>query len=537
MIGALKGVTKVQFDMTGINQLPSGNWRVRKQYKRKILGGVYKSLEQAVGDRDAILRKLADEDFVPSDGTSVAELGPRFLRARKGNRNHRNDRQRWERHVAKAEYAKRLLGTVTRGDILDWLADLHATETAYENRENKPLSWQTRKHLLILVRRFFTWAVDRNYRPDNPALGIRVELEDGDEEEGYQKGWYLDPVEQAELLALASDDPERHLIAFAMGTGLRLGELLCLHRDDVHVDDQRPFVEVKYGSWDPTSQRFRSPKSRKGVRKTRVVPLFGMALEATRAWLEILPFFTKKNPRGLMFPTRRGALRTKAPKVWAKVQERFGVRTRLGRRVWWHLLRHTFASSLVAGWWGGRRALDEVRTLMGHSSVKVTEMYAHLADQRVHDIGTEIQAGWASRHVVVTTPENSREYPEGTRPSKPRVAGSSPAGRAPLTLWIFRVFAIDGPVAISRLGASWTTLGPSGTLIALAGSAGTGCAGATSCSGKKRRRSISARRYSGARWPYTSVVIRGSLWRRMRCTAAGFAPDIINREAVVCRRS
>jgi site-specific recombinase XerD len=131
-----------------------------------------------------------------------------------------------------------------------------------------------------------------------------------------------------------------------------------------------------------------------------------------------------------MFPTRRGALRTKAPEVWASVKEGFGIRPRIGRLVWWHLLRHTFASSLVAGWWGGKRTLDEVRTLMGHSSVKVTEMYAHLADERVRDIGTEMQAAWTTRHAVVTGSGIPREKPGKKGPSKSPVVRSSRTGRA-----------------------------------------------------------------------------------------------------------
>jgi integrase len=281
--------------------------------------------------------------------------------------------------------------------------------------------------VLVLVRRFFAWALDRDYVAANPALGIKPEQDDREDEDGYHAGWYLTREQQVNVIRLAGADPERHLIAFAMGTGLRLGELLCLHIDDVDLDGPNPRVVVKWGSWDPKGRRFRSPKGR----KTRTVPLFGMALDAVREWTAALPAFAKRNPLGLMFPTRRGALRTKAPKVWATVQESFGVCPRIGRRIWWHLLRHTFASSLVAGWWGApRRMLDEVRTLMGHSSVKVTEKYAHLSDQTVDNIGTEMRAAWSTCHDVVTTAKIPRETLKDTRSSKPPVAGSNPAGRA-----------------------------------------------------------------------------------------------------------
>ena len=56
--------------------------------------------------------------------------------------------------------------------------------------------------------------------------------------------------------------------------------------------------------------------------------------------------------------------------LWA-AQKRAGL-----RRIKWHELRHSYASILVSG--GAPLAL--IRGLLGHSSVKMTERYAHLAE-------------------------------------------------------------------------------------------------------------------------------------------------------------
>lgn len=48
------------------------------------------------------------------------------------------------------------------------------------------------------------------------------------------------------------------------------------------------------------------------------------------------------------------------------------------RRIGWHVLRHTFASHLVMRK-APIKAVQEVQELMGHSTVQMTERYAHLS--------------------------------------------------------------------------------------------------------------------------------------------------------------
>ncbi len=412
----------LNLDMRNITPLPSGGFRVRIERAGEVLGGTSATPEEAAALRDALKRQIADDDLVPATGRTIAELGNEFLASRSGNRSSKDDGGRWRKHVASSPLGKRVPSTVSVKDVVTWVAALQTKKTSYDpkkhgKRETKPLSWQTRKHALNLLRRFFVWAVEQEHATVNPCLGLKVARRDGDEGEGYQEGWYLDASEQAKAFEILNDDPERWIVAFAIGTGLRQGEQWCLHLEDVHVDGDDPHALVRFGSWDAKRKRYRSPKGRAGDKKTRRVPLFGLALDAAREWLKVLPTYAPHNPHGLMFPTpaaekdgtdghrdyRGGARRMgKPPACWAKVVAALDI-PRLGRKPWWHLLRHTCASSLVSGWWGQRWRLEDVRAVLGHSSVKVTERYAHLVPNVVQGVASAAHVAWESRHGAVTT--------------------------------------------------------------------------------------------------------------------------------------
>jgi integrase len=108
----------------------------------------------------------------------------------------------------------------------------------------------------------------------------------------------------------------------------------------------------------------------------RVVPLLPAAVEITKRWLALLPSYAKNNPEGLLFPTPRGCRRQRSKNYgWEAVC----TAAKNKRPVRWHDLRHTCGSSLIAGWWGRAWSIIEVRDRLGHSSVEVTELYAHLA--------------------------------------------------------------------------------------------------------------------------------------------------------------
>lgn len=413
-------------DMRNIERLPSGNFRVCIEHRGERITGTVATYEAAVELRDELKRQIVDGELAPTKGATAKDLGPRFLGSRLGNRDADNESSRWHRHVARGAWARKAVGAVTRADGLAWLKSLRRRQTEPPpnsdpkkrgGRRAETLSWQTRKHCVNLARAFFEWAIDEQLLEVNPFEGLVVEREDGDEDGGYQETWYLDADEQKKLLAIwdtfqDTRRREKWIVAFALGTGLREGEQWCLHLSDVHLDVPEPHIVVRYGSWDRLKKRFRSPKGRKGEKRARVVPLFGLGLEAARAWKAQLSTYAPKNPLGLMFPTERGKLRDKPPRSWPDAVQTFGALPRIGRPIWWHLLRHACASSLVSGWWWMRWSLEDVSKVLGHTDVRTTQIYAHLAPKAVHDTALRAHAAYlGSSHGAPTAQRPAARSP------------------------------------------------------------------------------------------------------------------------------
>lgn len=346
--------------------------RVRVQGRRIDLG-THPTEAAAEAVRRGFLVAQA-RGAVPTGELTLEGWGERWLNAREadGVRSIRDDRNRWKNHVARAPFIDWPLRAIERRDVKAWLRGL----------SQKGLGWQTRKHCLNLLRGCLRTAVDDELLEQNPARGLTVE-KPADAVDGWT---YLRPEEQTRLATCPAPGRteeerlhahgDRLLALIAMGTGLRQGELWNLELRDVHLDDPAgPWLYVRWGS------PGKAPKNG----KPRRVDLFGIGLAALREWLELLPAYASRNRLKLACPTERGCRRqrNKQPRRWRALLAAAQLATPSSREdrqpVRWHDLRHTCASSLLCGWWGRRWAREEIRDLLGHSSLEQTERYAHLA--------------------------------------------------------------------------------------------------------------------------------------------------------------
>jgi integrase len=238
---------------------------------------------------------------------------------------------------------------IRSSDIEHFLADLRRRgfKPATANRYLARLS--------SMMKKGRAWG----YRDDNPIEFIERFKEQrlGDR--------YLETEEFRDLLEAC--DPElRCLVLVAANTGMRRGELLALHRQD--IDLERGYLRV----------RADHSKTSEG----RVVPLNSDVIKALKA----LP------PRsdGCVFPFKD------FPRFrWDRVRRKLGwmdsENPRL-RRWRFHDLRHHAASRLVMA----DVPIAKVAKILGHKELMTTQRYAHLADdslfeavERIASAGTQ----------------------------------------------------------------------------------------------------------------------------------------------------
>ncbi len=422
------------------DELPQGIDRVGDKFRARAGAGrarvskVFATLDEAITFRTIANQERGRGAMVFADGMTVEEWGRTWLPRRRARASYSNDRQRWATHVVPF-FGKLPLVGVTRRDVKAWLRKLEAT-----------LAVRTARNCRSLLSVALREAVDDELLDSNPCDGVKV---DGSLPP-ISDDWYLFPDEQAALLEACGDDPERSIVSLALGAGIRRAELFSLHVRDVHLEEAAPYLMIRFGGFSKGG-KLKTPKNG----KPRRVALFGIALEAARYWLEALPVYAPTNPHGLLFPCPSGARRVYSrdtPAIWSKARTAV---TRIDP--WWHLLRHTCASSLVAGWWGPAWSLEAVSAFLGHSSIAVTQRYAHLCpsvlDEKASTMPVvkvvKVIGGNAAKLITIplSRPGDLNPRPDPTNLEK---TGDRDHSLTTAALEVLRAYASADPITLSH---------------------------------------------------------------------------------------
>jgi integrase len=244
---------------------------------------------------------------------------------------------------------------ISRQTVLRFLADLHA----------KGLAPRTERAIYNQLRSILRSAVHDRVLVTSPCYKITLP------KVPPKEFAFLTPEQVEQLLSRASAR-DYAVLATAVGTGLRQGELLGLTVDAVDLDRGELTVRQQLIT-PPTAGMPHLTPELKTAAAHRVLPLPTFVLDALRTHLAT--FGTGED--GLLFPNRKGAGWRRGSfndSVWKPALRRAGLPTRFGI----HACRHTYASVLIAD--TPNPVLVMYR--LGHASITETmETYGHLFPQ------------------------------------------------------------------------------------------------------------------------------------------------------------
>lgn len=255
--------------------------------------------------------------------------------------------------VVEEEIDPRLLGDLTPERLLDLKATLLGEDSDYGS--------VMAVRLLREVKTAMHFAENMKFVPLANWRTISLVEPEG-RLDFYEKQAFLD------LLAALKEYPSVYTAAFIMGrAGLRLGEFWHLEWRDVQfMGRQIMFRSKPYLGW-----RIKSDVKGKLVRQ---IPLSIDPADPLQPKLEA-HLKSIARPSGFVLSEDRcGDEETWGARRFSPILAKTGVLTFLGDPGTAHILRHTFGSHLAQD----NVSLTQIRDWMGHTSIRMTEQYAHL---------------------------------------------------------------------------------------------------------------------------------------------------------------
>lgn len=227
------------------------------------------------------------------------------------------------------------------------------------------LSPATASRRRAAVRQFYRFVLGEGWREDDPSRRV----------EAPKKGRTLPKVlsreEMDRLIAAAgARDGAQGLrlgcmVELAYASGLRISELTGLTLAALARDPAYLVVRGKGG-------------------KERLAPLNEAARAAVKAYLEVRPAFLPAKDRAnpWLFPSRgKGGRLT--PRRFAQLLDEAAADAGIDpARVSPHVLRHAFATHLLEG----GADLRVVQKLLGHADIATTQIYTHVASDRLAEV-------------------------------------------------------------------------------------------------------------------------------------------------------
>jgi integrase len=390
---------------------------------------------------------------------SLRLVGEEWMKQREESgdvRGFASERSVWAQHVATAPFYDWPLKKTRTPDVSAWLIALSKKrklitarttdkealkpgEKAAVRRGETTLSRQTVLHARRLLRSCYAAAVAAGKAVANPVSEAKMPKMEGvaDEEDDE---WSFLFAEEITLLFTAIEmivpldtsklKPKtlarleqrrafyRAVYAIAIYGGLRQGEIFGLHWEDIHFEQRGRGDRVNCIRVRRTRNMGRSPKTKSSKRSVPMLSPLRAALDRWRRHGGVV------KTHGKVFPADGAAGQGNTPKTLggyfgqsydAAWEARW--RRESGSRdyVTFHDLRHTCGSHLVMGTFGKALTALEVAAWLGHSDLKTTMRYMHLAPGSLNDLVRQMETASSGIGDVVRRMELGRQTSEHGR--------------------------------------------------------------------------------------------------------------------------
>lgn len=321
----------------------AGQWRWRRQIRlptgeRKRLSGTpeINTKRAALEDEhDAVEAELAGRRVHKAAPTLAAVIDD-YLATVKMQRSP----ALWDNRRSQVKHLLKAFGR-TRLDRIDLrMIDRYKADQAAAEYAPGSINQQ-----LLALSNLLRWAKDRSHLRELPKIE-KLPLPPKSPEAAALE--YLEPEALAVVVAKAADQTRR-MVQLAAHTGLRIGELLALRWVDVDFKLGRVLVRRSV---------YRGKEGLPKGRRSRTVPLTAAALAALKAQRHLRGPHVFCDDDGAPLPYWRAL----------ELAQAVGL-------AGWHILRHTFGTTLSAR----GVPLRAIQEWMGHADIKTTMVYAHFS--------------------------------------------------------------------------------------------------------------------------------------------------------------
>jgi integrase len=273
------------------------------------------------------------------------------------------DKSKLETHI-RPRWGHIPLEDITRTEVQEWVDELDGTHMAAStiHKVFRILSGALKAATLAEPRRLDT----------SPCVSIKLPtIPPADER-------FLEREEFVDLAEMMTDPRSVMICHLLVGTGMRWGEMVALHRRRVNLREKRIDIVEAYDAEEGAIRSY--PKGK----KKRSVPITAELAGRLQAWLDEHPAPVKCGT-----PHLKGSACSSGLVIaddgavvdyyhFEQYVWRVAVSLAQLGKVTIHDLRHTFASWLIQA---GIR-IEVVSVLLGHASLATTQRYAHLADSQ-----------------------------------------------------------------------------------------------------------------------------------------------------------